>query len=492
MTLRSSRRLLLIILAVLFFPAIASAEVGGPPDIPRGTIAERLHSLVGLALFTLLAWAIGRATGAKARVPTRTIVWGTILQLAFGGIVVWNRWFLKAINDAVDALLGFTRDGAKLVFGDLVWNNIPVGTPGQFSLMDPIHPTGMYASAGAYFVCFVLPTIIFFSCLTAVAYHSGIMQYVVQGFAWIMSKSMGTSGAETLSSAANIFVGQTEAPLMVKPFVAVATNSELMAIMVGGFANIASGVLGLYSIWLQPFVQDAAGHLAAACLITAPGSLLVAKLLVPETEKAVTAAGVEFKVDRIDANLVDAAARGTTDGLGLAINVGAMLISFTALVALFNALLSSGFGYNPLARTLATHPIFHHTFHLRQIPTITLQDILGFVFRPLAWLTGVSWSESKPVGTLLGIKTVLNELIAYSQMKDALTADPTYLSPRSRLLATYALCGFANFASVGIQVGGISTLAPNRRADLSRIGMLAMVGGAICSLMAACVIGILY
>ena len=301
-----------------------------------------------------------------------------------------------------------------------------------------------------------------------------------------MSKAMKTSGAETLSSTANIFVGQTEAPLMVKPFVAMATNSELMAIMVGGFANIASGVLGLYTVWLKDFVPDAAGHLAAACLITAPGSLLVAKLLVPETNTPATAAGVSFKIERIDANLVDAAARGTSEGLGLAMNVGAMLIAFTALVAMVNALLASGFGYNPLV-----HAINAHGHHLPELPAVTLQDVLGYAFQPLAWLTGVSWHESRAVGSLLGIKTVLNELIAYDGMSKALTADPTYLSPRARLLATYALCGFANFASVGIQVGGIGSLAPSRRADLSRIGLLAMVGGAIASLMAACVVGVL-
>jgi CNT family concentrative nucleoside transporter len=302
-----------------------------------------------------------------------------------------------------------------------------------------------------------------------------------------MAKSMGCSGAETLSSAANIFVGQTEAPLMVKPFVAAATNSELMAIMVGGFANIASGVLGLYTVWLKPFVPDAAGHLAAACFITAPGSLLVAKLLVPETGVPETAAGVQFRVERIDANLVDAAARGTTEGLGLAINVAAMLISFTALVAMVDALLTSAFGYNAFAGWFNAH----HSTQLSLLHLPTLEQFLGYVFRPLAWLCGVSWREAQAVGSLLGIKTVLNELIAYSKMKDALGADPNYLSPRARLLATYALCGFANFASVGIQVGGISTLAPNRRHDLSRIGLLAMTGGAIASLMAACVIGIL-
>ena len=440
-----------------------------PPAVPHGTITERLHSLLGLVFFTCLAWTIGRALGARTRIPPRTIIWGLLLQFIFGAIVVWNRTFLILINDAVDALLGFTSQGAKLVFGDLAMQ-------GGLSITDGSGHIVGYAHSVGYFAFFVLPTIIFFSCLTAVAYHSGVMQWVVQGFAWIMSKSMGTSGAETLSSAANIFVGQTEAPLMVKPFVAMATNSELMAIMVGGFANIASGVLGLYTVWLRPFVPDAAGHLAAACFITAPGSLLVAKLLIPETGRPLTAAGVEFKVDRIDANLVDAAARGTSEGLGLAINVGAMLVSFTALVALIDALLGWGGGHMGISS--AVHPL-------------TLESILGYVFRPLAWLIGVSWQESRAVGTLLGIKTVLNELIAYDNMRAALTADPLYLSPRARLLATYALCGFANFASVGIQVGGISTLAPNRRADLSRIGMLAMVGGAIASLMAACVVGIL-
>jgi CNT family concentrative nucleoside transporter len=473
MQFRTARVIPAIALLVLFLPSFASAQEIAP-SVPHGTLLERSHSMLGMIVFTLLAWAIGRIMGARARVPTRTIVWGLILQFAFGAIVVWNRAFLIAINDAVDALLGFTAEGAKIVFGNLIYNNVPVGAAS--GPMSPFVANGTFANTGAYFVCFVLPTIIFFSCLTAVAYHVGIMQYIVQGFAWIMSKSMGTSGAETLSSAANIFVGQTEAPLMVKPFVALATNSELMAIMVGGFANIASGVLGLYTIWLRPFIPDAAGHLAAACFITAPGSLLVAKLMVPETKIAETSAGVSFKIERIDANLVDAAARGTSDGLGLAINVAAMLISFTALVFLTNAVL--GWTFTHLGIGTAEHPI-------------TLQIIFGYLFRPLAWLTGVSWKESYAVGSLLGIKTVLNELIAYSQMKDLLTADPSYLSPRARLLATYALCGFANFASVGIQVGGISTLAPNRRHDLSRIGLLAMVGGAISSLMAACVVGVL-
>jgi CNT family concentrative nucleoside transporter len=477
-----SRRFALAALFSLALPIVARADeqAASAPPVPHGTLGQRAQSLLGLIAFTVLAWAIGRMMGARTRIRGRTLAWGLILQFIFGAIVVWNRLFLVIINNLVDALLGFTAQGAALVFGEL-------SRQGGATVTDPANHIIGYAQSVGYFAFFVLPTIIFFACLTAVAYHSGIMQYVVQGLAWIMAKSMGCSGAETLSSAANIFVGQTEAPLMVKPFVAAATNSELMAIMVCGFANIASGVLGLYTVWLKPFVPDAAGHLAAACFITAPGGLLVSKLLVPETDKPETAAGVQFKVERIDANLVDAAARGTTEGLGLAINVAAMLISFTALVAMVDAMLSSAFGYNAFAAWYNAH----HSTYLPLLHLPTLEVMLGYVFRPLAWLCGVSWREARAVGSLLGIKTVLNELIAYSKMKDALGVDPTYLSPRARLLATYALCGFANFASVGIQVGGISTLAPNRRHDLSRIGLLAMTGGAIASLMAACVIGIL-
>jgi CNT family concentrative nucleoside transporter len=338
-----------------------------------------------------------------------------------------------------------------------------------------------------YFAFFVLPTIIFFSALTAILYHSGVMQLIVQALAWVMAKTTGTSGAETLSTAANIFVGQTEAPLMIRPFVPAATNSELMVIMVGGFANIASGVLGLYTDWLSPYIPNVGGHLAAACFISAPATLVVGKLFMPETETPVTAAGVQFKVEKLDANLVDAAARGTSEGLALALNVAAMLIAFTALVALINGLLGSALGYNPIAQ----HLNVSRGWGLPLVPRTTLQELLSYPMAPLAWLCGVRWEDARPVGALLGIKTVLNELIAYSDMKDRFAADRNFISPRSALIATYALCGFANFASVGIQVGGISTLAPNRRQDLSRIALLAMAGGAIASFMGACVVGVL-
>ena len=478
MTQRSSARrwccaLVAVLWIVLLVPSAGAAETIHPlpmaPPVAHATIGQRVHSLLGLFVLIGIAWGIGRLRGAKGRIRPRTLIWGVVLQFGFGALVVLVPNVLEKITEVVNALLGFTAAGASIVFGQLI-------KPEGATVVDPAGHLIGYAHDVGYFACFVLPTIVFFACLTAIAYHSGVMQYVVQALAWVMAKTMGCSGAETLCTAANIFVGQAEAPLMVKPFVAVATQSELLAMMVIGFANIASGVLALYTIWLSPYVPTAAGHLAAACFIAAPGSLMISKLFAPETETAVTAAGVQFKVERTDANLVDAAARGTTEGLALALNVAAMLISFTALVAFADAVL--GWAGVKTHLTTLDHPL-------------SLELILGYVFRPLAWLVGVSWAESQKVGSLLGVKTVLNELVAYSQMKDSFAADPNYLSPRARLLATYALCGFANFASVGIQVGGISTIAPSRRADLARIGLLAMVGGALASLMAACVVGVL-
>jgi CNT family concentrative nucleoside transporter len=443
----------------------------------HGTPAQRLQCLLGLFVFILLAYAIGRwrtwrSGEIRTPIPWRVLVWGVVLQFAFAGVVLWTPKVLQVVNDVVNALLGFTRDGATMVFGHLAdMRGAPVTVTGA----DGATFTG-FAQNGAYFAFFVLPTIVFFSMLTAIAYHSGVMQLVVQGLAWVMSKSMKTSGAETLSAAANIFVGQTEAPLLIRPFLLAATRSELMCVMVAGFANIASGVLGVYTLWLQDYVQNAGGHLAAACFVSAPASLLVGKLLLPETTTPQTAGGVRFKVERVDANLIDAATRGTAEGVSLAINVGAMLIAFTALVALLNAVV----GW----LSVKTHAAPVDS-------PLTLQQIFGHVFAPLAWLAGVSWPDSQQVGSLLGVKTVLNELLAYQEMSARFAADRNFISPRSALIATYALCGFANFASIGIQVGGIGLMAPTRRAELSRIGLLAMTGGGLASLMTAAVIGVL-
>ena len=433
--------------------------------VPASTLAERAQSLVGLLVFVALAFVVGRMRGARG-FPLRVVVWGLALQFAFGAIVLFAPNVLEQVQRAIQELLAFSNAGAAMVFGPNLINeaNAPV-----------IAPDGTVigvAKIGFIFAVTVLPTILFVSMLTAILYHLGVLTLVVHALAWLMHKTMGTSGAETLSTAANIFVGQTEAPLLVRPFLALATRSELMAIMVGGFANIATGVLVAYTDMLKDFVPNVGGHLALACFISAPATLVVAKLMMPETEQPVTSAGVEFKVERIDANVIDAATRGTSEGLALALNVGAMLVAFTALIALLNALLGWTGGWFGA-------------------PNLTLQQIFGYVFAPLAWLCGIEWQYCPRVAALLGIKTVLNEFVAYFEMGQMWSKDPHFLSPRAGLLATYALCGFANFASVGIQIGGISVLAPSRRADLSRIGLLAMVGGTIATLMGACVVGVL-
>jgi CNT family concentrative nucleoside transporter len=445
----------------MLLPTIVFAQTtqpAAPLPPPHGTNAERGQSLLGLVAFTFLAFLIGRARGAKG-IPWRVIVWGTILEFAFGAIVLFAPGFLELVQEAVQKLLDFTLDGVRLIFGSLAGSSVPVVDPAG-------HAIGV-AQIGTIFAVVVLPTIIFVAMLTAILYHTGIMTAIVHGLAWVMQKSMGTSGAETLSTAANIFVGQTEAPLLVKPFLTAATNSEMMAIMVGGFANIASGVLVVYTDFLKAYIANVGGHLAAACFISAPATLVVSKLMMPETTTPLTAGGVKFKVERIDANLIDAATRGTTEGMALAINVGAMLITFTALIAMLDAIIVKITGH-------------------------TLEQFLGYIMSPLAWLSGVKWHEARTVGSLLGVKTVLNEFIAYLQMSQGFAKDPNYLSPRSALLAAYALCGFANFASDGIQIGGISTMAPDRRHDLSRLGLLAMAGGAVASLMGACVVGVLW
>lgn len=435
------------------------------PALPTGTLLQRGHCLLGLVVFLLLTHLIGRVYSKSNRVPWRVVIWGVVLAFAFGSIVIYTPDVLAKVQAAIDKLLAFTLEGSQLVFGRLAdYAGAPVADSNG-------KPLGM-AAMGATIAFIVLPTIIFVSMLTAILYRLHVLGWVVNGLSWVMRRTMGTSGAETLSTAANIFVGQTEAPLIVRPFLATATRSELMAIMVGGFANIASGVLVVYTQFLKDFVQNAGGHLAAACFVSAPATLIVSKLLLPETETPKTVDALGHDVEQIDANLIDAAARGTSEGLTLAMNVGAMLLAFTALVALINAVLGGIFDW-------------------MNVPGVTLQSLLGYACAPVVWLCGIPWADCTKVGSLLGIKTVLNEFVAYQQMSQSYTADPNFLSPRSGLLATYALCGFANIASVGIQIGGISVLAPERRHELSKLGLIAMVGGAIASCIGACVIGVL-
>ena len=295
----------------------------------------------------------------------------------------------------------------------------------------------------------VLPTIIFFSSFITVLYYLGVLQKVVAVFAKVMMKTMGTSGSESLSASANIFVGQTEAPMLIRPFVATMTNSELMAVMTGGFATIAGGVMAAYVGMGVP-----ANHLLAASVMSAPAALVMAKLMFPEKEHSVTAGKVEIEVARPWANVLDAAASGATDGLTLALNVGAMLIAFVGLIALLDwplGALGGALGF----------------------PELSLKWLLGQVGRPLAWLMGVSWAESTQVGTLIGIKTAVNEFVGYIEMEKMVEAGQ--LSPRAQAIATYALCGFSNFSSIAIQIGGIGAMAPERKADLARLGLRAMV-----------------
>jgi concentrative nucleoside transporter, CNT family len=453
-----------------------------PPDWPG-----RIRSGVGLFVMLGFAWLLSKD---KKRIDWRLVAIGTGMQIVLGLFTLSppGRWFFGAFNDVVLNLLDYTAAGSRFLFGNLATqNNLPVGPsvipmpdgdPTAWSFgarMGPIAPPTdrpwQWVSVGSFFAFGVLPTIIFFSSLMAVTYHLGIMQRVVHALALIMQKTMRTSGAETLSAAGNIFLGQTEAPLLVRPFIATMTESELMAIMVGGFANVAGGVMAAYVGILSGVFPDIAGHLLTVSIMSAPASLLLAKMIIPEPdrEKCVTYGRTKIDLPKTDANVIDAAARGAGEGLTLALNVGAMLLAFIALIAMLNGIIG-------WAGSLVG---FEH---------LSLELILGWVLRPIAWIMGVAWADSQIVGSLLGVKTILNEFYAYLLLADQA---PLLVSRRSLVICTYALCGFANFSSIAIQIGGLSPLAPERRGDLAKIGLLAMIGGTLATFMAACVIGML-
>ena len=424
-------------------------------DVP---VWQRLISLLGLFSMVVIAWLL---SAQRDRVSWRIVGWGVGLQLMFGVLVMKTRaglWVFSVLNDLVLALLGFTAQGTEFIFG-------------------------AFASEKFTIAINVLPTLIFFSALMTMLYHLGLMQRLVSGFAWIMRRTMKTSGSETLATAANAFVGQTEAPLMVAPFIKGMTRSELAAVMTGGFATVAGGVLAAYVGLLDRVVPNIAGHLIAASVMSAPAALVIAKVMWPETEESETADGARVEVERPDVNLVDAAARGATEGMKLALNVGAMLIAFIALIALGNALLGLPF------------ELYNEWMGLEGAAAIepwTLQKLLGWIFWPFAFLIGVPAAECGVIGTLLGEKLVLTEFIAYLHLYESLADGITQLSPRTVVIASYALCGFANFGSIGIQLGGIGGIAPERRHDLARLGVQAMFGGMLASLMTASVAGLLY
>jgi len=341
---------------------------------------------------------------------------------------------------------------------------------------------GRAAPSMKTFAFWVLPTIIFFSALMSVLYHVGIMGVVVNFFGRLMHKTMGTSGAESMSAASKIFVGQTEAPLVVKPFVDDMTKSELHAVMTGGFATIAGGVMAMYVLFLND-IPGIAGHLVVASVLSAPAALAIAKILYPEDGEPVTGGGAQINVEKTSQNVIEAAARGSTQGLQLALNVAAMLIAFIALVAMVDWVLSTapvyfcdgspGLGYNEACDPLS------------------LSNGLGMLFSPLAWSMGVPWEDAPTVGALLGEKMVLTELYAYQHFGE-LQADPaTAISERSAIITSYALCGFANFASIGIQIGGLGAIAPDRLRDIAAVGFRAMIGGTLAAMMTGTVAGVL-
>ncbi|HQZ67133.1 MAG TPA: nucleoside transporter C-terminal domain-containing protein [Planctomycetaceae bacterium] len=406
----------------------------------------------GYVVMILLTWLM---SAHRMRFPWRVVLGGSLLQVVFAWLTLrtaWGRNFFEKAGQCFNTLMDFVDKGNVTVFGENFRDH--------------------------YFAFKVLPTIIFFSALMSVLYHLGIMQFVVRILGYIMQVTLRTSGAESLSAAANIFVGQTEAPLVVRPYVARMTRSELMAIMVGGFATVAGGVMALYVGW-----GIDAGHLMTASVISAPAGLMIAKILQPEVEIPETLGLSEHAMPRTTSNLIEAATIGASDGLKLALNVGAMLIAFIGLVAMVDYGLTHG-------SVWAFESLGHKDWQ-----PLTMARILGVVFSPIAWLMGVEWKECQTVGYLLGLKMVATELVAYSQLDildgNEATGVAATLSQRSIVISTYALCGFANFASIGIQIGGIGAMAPERRLDLTQLGMRAMLGGTLACCMTACIAGIL-
>lgn len=419
-----------------------------------GGILDRLRGVIGIAAILGIAVLM---SNNRRKINLRLIAWGLGLQIAFAMLILWTppgRWLFDGARIAVAKLLSFTDYGAGFIFGNLYNGVAPVGGQGPLSLIDA--GSGDLVGIGIIFAFHILPTIIFFGSLMSVLYHFGVMQTVVRGIAWVMTRTLGTSGAESLSAASNIFVGQTEAPLVVKPYVNEMTMSELTAIMTGGFATVAGGVMAAY----VRFGVDA-GHLLAASVMAAPAGLMLAKIIYPETEVPRTQGGAVQDPERTTANVIDAAASGAGDGMKLAINVAAMLMAFIALIALVNSALG--------------------------LAGLSLATIFGYVFYPLSWAMGVDSRDLLAFGNLIGTKLSLNEFVAYVELGHIKNT----LSPRTVVIATYALCGFANFSSIGIQIGGISGIAPDRRSDLARVGLKAMIAGALATALTGTIAGIL-
>jgi CNT family concentrative nucleoside transporter len=405
---------------------------------------QRFTAVLGMA--AIIGGCYAFSTNRKA-VKWKIVGWGVGLQLLFGFMVLqydWGRKIMQMAGDKVTQLLHYAYDGASFVFGPLA---------------DPVGKDGFV------FAFAILPTIIFMAAFFAVLYHFGIMQVMIKGAAWLMTRLMGVSGAESLDVAASIFMGQTEAPLTIRPFLSRLTRSELMTVMTAGMAHVSGGIMAAY---IATGVE--AKHLLGAVIMTAPGTMLISKLLVPETETPISGKKVDIVAGEDDkhSNVLGAISRGTGDGLSLALNVAAMLIAFLALIALLNGLMGWVHGY------------------VSFFPG-SLQAVLGWLFAPVAWLIGIPWKDATHIGSLLGIRMVGNELIAYGELGKL----QAQIDPRSFTIATYALCGFANLSSIGIQIGGIGALAPSRRDDLAKLGFRAMLAGTMANLLSAAIVGLL-
>jgi len=437
--------------------------VGGVVDEPF--LRRLIRGVIGFTFLLSTAWLF---SARRKAIDWSLVAKGVLLQVVFALLVLktgLGRGFFSAVNDVFVSIIGYTNAGAGFLFGSLVNPSTPVVGPDGAPL------DGTAVNIGAHFAFSVLPTIIFFSSLMALAYHVGFMQRIVKGVAWLMQRTLKTSGAETTSAAGNIFVGQTEAPLLIRPFVDKMTKSELNTVMTGGFATVAGGALAAYVALLVSVFPDIAGHLLAASIMAAPAGIVMSKMLMPETEEPETRDSLEIELPETHVNAIDAAAGGAADGLKLALNVGAMLLAFLALIAMANGLIGWATG-------------------LVDIEGVTLERIFGWVFAPVAWLIGVPWADAVEVGSLFGVKMVANEFVAFTNLGAGLGGD-LELSNKSLIMCTYALTGFANFSSIAIQIGGIGGIAPDRRQDLSKLGMRAMLGGTAATWMTATLAGVL-
>jgi len=429
-----------IVIAITVLKGELIAQTFAPIALPL----ERYGAAIVFIVLAIVVYQIAIRMPLSARKP----LWYAFGVVSLYLFLTFNllAYLFERLKDIVNNLMSYTAEGSKFVFG-------PLG--------DPANPVLIFATR-------VLPTIIFIASVFAVLYYVGVMQIVVRFFAKMMTRFMGVSGAESTSVAASIFMGQTEAPLTIRPFLPDMTMSELMTIMTAGMAHVSGAIMAAYVMIAKVDVI----HLLTAVIMTAPGAIMMAKIIVPEVDQPKTGGDVEVVVPKQDVNVIDAAGRGAIEGLHLSLNVAGMLIAFIALVALVNGM----FGYV-------------HNFWA-WFPA-SLDIVLGWVFRPIAWAMGVAWKDTLTVGNLLGTRMVLNEFVAFAKLGDIVKADPHALDPRSFVITTYALCGFANFSSIAIQIGGIGSLAPTRRGDLARLGMRAMVAGTLANFLTATIAGML-